>query len=162
VSGIVKIDLLLKTQTMEKNIKDYLHLYMGCKCHTPDGIMELSYVKDGSNWPVWFDEKCNEANSEILSNYGCCAKGYKYNQVKPILRPLSDMTEEEKNELLQVDREYTSANILPNIPLGRLLVLHYTERQAQITRYLLSKHFDLFGLIPAGLAIDATKQEVKQ
>lgn len=28
--------------------------------------------------------------------------------------------------------------------------------QHEVTRWLLSKHFDLFGLIPAGLAIDAT------
>jgi hypothetical protein len=142
VSGIVKIDLLLKTQTMEKNIKDYLHLYLGCKVRE---VMSLGY------------------DEYTLTKLGLAYHAiHQGNKIFPILRPLSDMTEEEKNELLQVDREYTSANILPNIPLGRLLVLHYTERQAQITRYLLSKHFDLFGLIPTGLAIDATKQEVKQ
>jgi hypothetical protein len=133
---------------MEKNIKDYLHLYKGCKCHTPDGIMEMSYVEDGSaNWPVWFGEKCNEANSEILSNDGCCAKGYKYNQVKPILRPLSDMTEEEENMYYSFYHNPFSKNVRQSILMD-----------SQAIHYLLSKYFDLFGLIEAGLAIDATKQ----
>jgi hypothetical protein len=169
---------------MEKNIKDYLHLYKGCKCHTPDGIMEMSYVEDGSaNWPVWFDEKCNEANSEILSNDGCCAKGYKYNQVKPILRPLSDMTEEEAKIYFGISesaevykknmyddhseflyrwedrrRKYNTSDGMAHSAVG---IAHNCEN-ADMTPtqflFLLSKHFDLFGLIEAGLAIDATKQ----
>jgi hypothetical protein len=66
---------------------------------------------------------------------------------KPILRPLSDITEEEKIEcvllfddqfILGQDGKYAwRATFFPSM-----------------FKYLLSKYFDLFGLIEAGLAID--------
>lgn len=63
--------------------------------------------------------------------------------VKPILRPLSDMTEEESNEVqCAVDKN----------GIG-----FYPTEHAEIVRYLLSLQFDLFGWIDAGLAIDKTK-----
>lgn len=55
---------------------------------------------------------------------------------KLILRPLSSMTQEEMTELK-----------------GNPLSCSFTPSQF---RYLLSKHFDVFDLIEAGLAIDAT------
>lgn len=66
---------------------------------------------------------------------------------KPILRPLSDMTEEEEMEVQYlVDIQGFGYDAL----IG-----------AKITQYLLSRHFDLFGWIEAGLAIDKTKLETK-
>lgn len=68
----------------------------------------------------------------------------KYDEITPILRPLSDMTEDEKNEVLRIcekDRRFKSS----------------VNYEAIRTRYLLSRHFDLFGWIDAGLAIDKTK-----
>ena len=63
--------------------------------------------------------------------------------VWPILRPLSDMTEEESNEVqYKVDK----------IGIG-----FYPKEHAEIVIYLTSLGFDIFGWIPAGLAIDKTK-----
>lgn len=56
--------------------------------------------------------------------------------IKPILRPLSDMNKEEKAR-------------------WRLMVNSY-QSYASTVKYFLDKHFDLFGLIESGLAIDAT------
>ena len=90
--------------------------------------------------------------------------------VKPILRPLSDMTLDEAafcakemfcDEAEAPDERLTDmAKIAirdnfggPHLASWRIGFL--------ITRYLMSKHFDLFGWIPAGLAIDKTKIETK-
>lgn len=58
------------------------------------------------------------------------------------------MTEEEKRHLQIISIEELFGN------LGSVLCL------ANDFRYLLSKHFDLFGLIEAGLAIDKTKEAI--
>ncbi len=59
---------------------------------------------------------------------------------KPILRPLSDMSKEEYGELMKQG--------VDNPDLGMaMLLLHAVQ-----IKWLLSKHFDLFGLIKAGLA----------
>lgn len=60
--------------------------------------------------------------------------------VKIILRPLSDMRDEEKFGKPGKSGEYPDKEIF----------------SFEHTRYLLSKHFDLFGLIEAGIAIDKT------
>lgn len=61
-------------------------------------------------------------------------------EIKPYLRPMSSMTEEELKEF-QKFRDIT--------PLDWLPVAH---------DWLLSKHFDVMGLIPKGLAIAVTKE----
>lgn len=64
--------------------------------------------------------------------------------LNPLLRPLSSMTEEEKIELFAL-RE-NEAQLFPAIITGL----------SECFRWLLSHHFDIFGLIDAGLAIDKT------
>lgn len=68
-------------------------------------------------------------------------------EVKPILRPLSDMTDEEINEYKVLKPEYTS------ITDKKTLI----KVDARSIKYLVSKHFDIFGWIEKGLAIDKTK-----
>ncbi len=98
------------------NIKDYLHLYLGC---------DMLDISDNSTYTL---------HPEML--YASIKDGD-----KPILRPLSDMTEDESEFV--ADAAWQGK---PTIYMN-----------AEITAYLLSKHFDLFGLIEAGLAIDKTK-----
>ncbi len=102
---------------MKKEIKDYLHLYLGCK--------------------VVFNEKLKAVITHKLLADNLVPK----EKLKPILRPLSDMTEDEDQEF-----EY--------IRYKKDLSIY--EGTAMQTAYLLSKNFDLFGLIESGLAIDAT------
>lgn len=107
-----------------------LALYLGCECQalTRTGTIDIvnsrgfCIVSDGVySW------------SELIRN------------VKPILRPLSDITEEEaNNEVWDTVPEYTDFSGL---------VAHVSPAW----RFLLSRHFDLFGWIDAGLAIDKTK-----
>ncbi len=58
---------------------------------------------------------------------------------KPILRPLSDLTKEEEKELLAIQQN----------PENEIYGENFGAMQ-----WFLSKHFDVFGLIEEGLAID--------
>jgi len=101
---------------MEKNLKDYLPFHLGC---------EMMYATHHEPQSKTYTLKI-ESLAEAL-HFGDI----------PILRPLSDMTEEEK------------------IESGKLYK-HLSPNYEQF-RWLLSKSFDLFGLIDAGLAIDKIK-----
>lgn len=106
-----------------KNIKDYLHLYLGCDC--------------------LYNERSALPNERFVLTIGNVFWAQSHtDEFKLILRPLSSMTEDEKDSLIQM-----YVNTPDNLA------------SAERVRYLLSKHFDLFGLIEAGLAIDATKTD---
>ena len=98
-----------------KDIKDYLHLYLGCEA--------MLTFKNGNI------EKVTITTLPVE----------KPERFKPILRPLSDMTAEEMLECSSLKTMGTLFQIM-----------------GETTKYLLSKHFDLFGLIEAGLALDKT------
>ena len=63
-------------------------------------------------------------------------------EFKPILRPLSDLTEEYVSKKTIEDYKFCSS-----IDITKCLTYHSLT-------YLLSLHFDVFGLIEKGLAID--------
>lgn len=84
-----------------------------------DGIL-LDFYEDGKHYQVYLSE------------------------VKPYLRPMSDMTEEEKKEFNKV--VYDSMNI-DNIPAS-----------VYVADWLYSKHLDVHGLIPKDLAIAVTEE----
>jgi hypothetical protein len=118
------------------NLKDYLHLYLGCK-----GIAKT--IAPFKTKLVAYNPTMDLREGVDLGN----AEQYKF---KPLLRPFSDLTDQERNELARIiepfDDEITGETL---------------QMMAAITHFLISKGFDLFGLIPAGLAIDKTKEAVK-
>lgn len=125
-----------------RDIKDYLHLYLGCEVYVfPDETLTNG----------WLETKRKEMPGLTyqyqltISNYNVVLDaGY-----KPILRPLSDMTDEEMDEVWH------------GIEPKNVLVMQYKnsgmERKVALcserTRYLLSRGFDLFNLIEEGLAV---------
>lgn len=128
---------------MEKKIEDYLPHYMGCLI-----------VREG----VTISSVLTHAQLAYISEFKI------WNEIKPILRPLSDMTEEEKlefQELCHLEKESlgcitVSWDVLTEkIELGTAHLTNVFQWTIGV-KYLLSKHFDLFGLIEAGLAIDKT------
>ncbi|MEO7044702.1 MAG: hypothetical protein ABI091_05295 [Ferruginibacter sp.] len=126
---------------MKKELKDYLHLYLNSSISVfifPDeSITDGHLDKYRKDYP-------NGIYNPLLTfnNY----KQFLNDGYKPILRPLSDMTDDEDCERLNFYYDYDNAKYLDK-----------TIIEAEVTKYLLSKHFDIFGLIEAGLAIDATK-----
>ncbi len=91
--------------------------------------------------------------------------------IKPILRPLSDFTEEEKKYISDIaDRVnyrcfkdvFEGKRVIglswdKSSSLGFLLNAPAGFGVAEIQKYLIQKHFDIFNWIEKGLAIDKTK-----
>lgn len=137
--------------TTEKKIADYLHFYPKAPIliYEP-GIEPVSHYLEGIDWCL------GKAIAERVN--------YDPSWIKPILRPLSDITEEEKAEFIEI------CGIEPEdmACLVRSRDEFFSEHEtsfgtAHLTniaqwavgvKYLLSKHFDLFQLIESGLAID--------
>lgn len=146
-------------------LKDYLHYYMGCKVITADDNEQANLVG------------VSDDNAHLVhdgtGSYGTCD----ISGVKPILRRLEDMTEEDLKEMITklslIDlsncefefeqfwvnaiRKGVVVDCLSIEMNGQIDMMHYTHAtnpQAEAFHYLLSKGFDLFGLIDAGLAVD--------
>jgi len=129
---------------MKKEIKDYLHFYLGCQCLCFDernpGEQDIGVlIEVGKSHAVINPEKGKNDIEGILSEF------------KPILRRMKDITGDEVLELHHLSVEDNSKD-------GMSLKSYYSSEPLFLEPvqfyFLLSKHFDLFGLIDAGLAID--------
>lgn len=150
---------------MESHLKDILHLYLGCEC---------DLTKD-DNFHFPHSVKLDAA---LLGNFLLLPESYR---VKPLLRPLSCMSEEEcitlvklsegeqygdnlhkriyncyKNTRWQTVVSWGETAREKNIPANKT---HFSP--AEFT-YLLSIGIDLFNLIENGFAIDKTSHNGKQ
>lgn len=153
-----------------------LALYLGCECrlfNIINGVLE--YERDGTLCGIRPQSiHQNRVLVNVKSEHGRIMElAYLYCEVKPILRPLSDMTEEEAREIYFLrngcafdPRPYYwpegHADISALNDLREDVELYQEDLkfcigETDVWRYLLSKHFDLFGWIPAGLALDKTK-----
>lgn len=163
---------------MEKNIKDYLHLYIGCDVLRPDGrtILKLYGIQGALAIHA-------EGSELTYSSLHAC---------KPILRMLSDMTQQEATLIAEMiyesiygsreaglefvnmvepesddsagfifeDGERDRIGLTIEVTRGIEFSVNGTKvmvRQFDLLPNLLSCGFDLFGLIESGLAIDKTK-----
>ena len=129
-----------------KEIKDYLPFYLGCQAKVIFARNEAApeigeLIEVGKNMAFVENDK--------HEYYECMPY-----EVKPILRPLCDMTGE---ELIQYGKiEVPEMNVRFDLKGIREVAMH-AYYEPETFRWLLSKSFDLFGLIEAGLAIDKTK-----
>lgn len=116
---------------MSKEIKDYLHLYLGAEClaNVPNIEVKQRLIIDG----------------DLIGYEG---ENY-FTNIQPLLRKLSDMTGKERSLYLSY---WDNVEVFSSSRVEAA-----TKRDAEATRYLLFKHFDLFNLIPEGLAIDKNK-----
>jgi hypothetical protein len=113
-----------------KKIEDYLHYYLGCEC------MEAIIVPGQAS--VF---QRGEISIRTVFNI----RGHQLSIVKPILRPLSDISDE---NYAYMAIEFTCLDANRN--------LAGAEREAIKMHYFISQGFDVFGLIKEGLAIDKT------
>lgn len=144
-----------------KNLAPYLPY--GIKFQTPYGILELTNISVLDRYKVWFEaNNSKDINYKILRENHCIGKGFYLKTVKPILRPMSDFDNPNKHngdfysfmselnsELpydYQIDRDLDF-----NIEHPRYVACKYA---LEVYDFLFKNHFDVFGLIDAGLAID--------
>ena len=81
----------------------------------------------------------------VYSFCDCCP-------MKPYLFPLSSMTEEQKQEYTYIVN-YISPDDTENWKEGEFI---YVEQFSQLMHFYHINHLDYMGLIPMGLAVDAT------
>jgi hypothetical protein len=123
---------------MEKKISDYLHLYLGCDLYTGTGKVKLVAVQKEAI-------PCCEFRIIVLNGNVT----HEAKNVKLLLRRLSSMSEKELQECGNMVYDFSDDPELNN----------HKPQDFEICapeqfHYLLSKGFDLFGLIDSGLAID--------
>jgi hypothetical protein len=117
---------------MEIKFKDVAHLYMGCKIQTPEGIIGT------------IDELSPKSKKEQVAAYDMVCSYLSFGEFKPILRPLSDMTQDESNQITKC-----SAKIQQD-GSGAM------QAMGEAVRIALSLRLDLFGFIESEEATDAT------
>jgi hypothetical protein len=165
---------------MEKDIKDYLHLYLGCECM----IGDLSWKPETNLYGLapGIDVNYGKPIRTVIDPHVLSVFSHK---TTPILRKLDSMTEEEMKELYKLvfKREFTGDNISRRDQgkkedrwvlwsgLERLFIysdgdvggdcdLNYVRvHTPTVLAWQLLKSFDLFNLIPEGLAIDKNKKD---
>lgn len=139
---------------MKKQLKDYAHLYLGCEviCINEDeelseweihkgAIGKLTLVNIGNMQIQSFDDNESwEIGVEFENSH--CADWFSNGNFKLLLRSLSDWSIEEQEEYKQIKKDH-----IPTLGGDQKLYAKYTA-------HLLSKGFDLFGLIEDGLALD--------
>jgi hypothetical protein len=154
---------------MEKKLQNYLYLYLGCdvlvdgkdigkligyetRGFGTDDFMILYTVQlseKEDDWTVYNDDE-------------------KMQRIKPFLRPLSDIQKEEVADLMRVDGFIVKGNFsysffqiefkdLYEVTHFKHLYIHQLDPNQFL--FLLSKGFDLLGMIEAGFAMDKAKIE---
>lgn len=105
-----------------------------------------TYYKSLEPNPIWLLD-LNAQSVRLFADEGYQSIEY----IKPYLFPLSSMTEEQKVEFdkaAELDMEYTITQIKNDS-------LIWTSGLNRFN-WLLKNHFDIYGLIPKDLALDAT------
>jgi len=148
-------------------------LYLGCEVEYPDTDgkrvrARFTGFSRADGIETTYKRKRNGVIGDLLS---WKSNGYHDSNalhLKPILRPLNDMTLDELKDFLSIvntpeeikqipDEEFSDA--LKEIHEDGLEAFNIDSdnvpaiKVSEAFRYLLSKHFDLFGLIEEGLAI---------
>ena len=130
----------------EKKIEDYTHLYIGCEVFGTysDQSGSKGYLSGVTNGGTeceiqfFLEDGINVEEDPVWNDV---------KEIKLILRPLSDMTIEECG-YCKIPPHWSNEDLHE--------LIDEEAWTCEQVRYMLSKHFDLFGLIEAGLAIDKT------
>lgn len=120
-----------------KQLGDYINFYhnaqfLDLKAEPDDNIIKLDSI---TSYSTAYDKNGNDIP---------------FSELKPILRPLSDMTEDEKKEMMQQKHKYDTGNAMS----------HAVTDHAYRVKWAIEKDFDLFGLIDAGIAIDKSSMTI--
>ena len=140
----------MKQEEKELLLKDLCaRLPYGVKINLHNAVFEVCFIEKEDSSNVYVGLKENDKNTSQQTNLS---------NVKPYLRPMSSMTEEEENDLKKItwqfhfDRKFNSLWVGAADDGGCML-----SEMTQIITYLISHHFDYCGLIENGLALEAPK-----
>lgn len=154
---------------MEKKLSDYLHLYLGVDCVHPCDAAPFKFIGiNEKGKPVLNGDWSGGTHPQTAGLSWC-----EWEDFKPLLRSLSSMTEEEKIILLALNMPngWQPGHLIEtnedDIAAMRIFDMNGNYKSLYIPKnkvspnnflWLIKNSFDLFDLIPSGLAIDSTTQ----
>lgn len=125
-------------------------LFKDLSARLPYGIICKCYHTEFDEWDGKpFIAIYNDTLKNIDVNGFFLLGGFSYeiDEIKPYLRPMSSMTEDERKEY----------ELLANRCITNSVGFIHFEAQ-ELINWLLKNHFDFCGLIPKGLAIEVTEE----
>lgn len=175
--------LNFKNIKMKKKIEDYLPLYLGCRIKSKGGKFGdlVSVSTDGTSIVVYDKDKIDDPrglciNSDWLllvlrplsdmkiEEGAWCLKETYFSHVD---YPISDFKlefvgQQNKNPRISIDNDWYKWDLTFGNSNGSIWNTNdtlpcNTKIKATVFTFLLSKHFDLFGLIESGLAVNAAE-----
>ena len=123
-------------------LKDVIHHHLGCVIQTPEGFGRFLAMYAECPEPV----VCADT---VKSDW-------EVDDVKPVLRQIKNITPEKFKDIWNI-ATVNLASLSEEIDAVRKWE---TEKRAHTTAYLLQHHYDVFGLIERGLAVDVATLEV--
>lgn len=102
-----------------------------------------------------YDYSGTMKNEELNAFYINSTYNIEYRKLRPYLRPMSSMTEVEKNEFVQICPSIVDVNTIYGFDCNDF------EQFSMVEDFLLSHHFDYRGLIEKGLALEAPEDMYK-
>lgn len=146
---------------MEKKLQDYIHFYIGQPC-VNSWFAETHDMYD-NGWILAGVDKISTKPYKLENS-----DDFSWSQeVKPLLRPLSAVTDEEAQEAAEILGGASHISKEGQIRQFKELIERIYNMQTNIpgmrwirlTVFLLSRGFDLFDLIESGLALDKIKRK---
>jgi len=156
----IKIEIM---KSELKHLSGYLPYEL--KFKTPLGILVLNLISTKKP-ELWFKfgfnskDKSEEFNYQTVKPINYIGKGYNPSEVKPIFHPISDLLKHcDDLGLVPIDFinkeynwDYVKNNMRDIIKNNDYSLMEFLPKI--VTNKLQEWHFDIYGLIPAGLAID--------
>lgn len=127
-------------------LKDYAPYYLGCE------VMITGTGNTGRLTTISILGNMQQRFS-VLIGATSIERSFNFETDKLVLRPLSTMTDEELQKCGNMNYDFSDDPELNNHKWEYFTLLLSVEQ----FHYLLLRHFDLFGLVDAGLATDKTK-----
>lgn len=118
----------------------------------PYGVILNNPDPYGGNWDELISIDVTTDTVMLLYN----VRTYNIEDIKPYLRPMSSMTEEEKSYVQQC------IDIVEAENYGDSYSPAAWEAMSDFTNYCYERHLDLHGLIPKGLALNAPEGMYKE
>lgn len=145
-----------------KELKDYLHLYLGCEVEYNGEIWKLKSVEIGIN-----GNRCGKLTRKREERQTYDIENYELrNGVIPFKLILFDILKIGYDEYKEVDNlegNADTSNYKPGVmSLPQNVRRYFITSSAVKTIEAAKRRWDLFGLIEAGLAIDATRYADKR
>ena len=139
------------------------YLPYGLKFRARGEVWEITSINTLDEFPIWahnyWDEEKLVYYPSINRKGNFQGKGYRLSKIKPILRPLSDLKKGDLDYLINTH----STDWFSDTDIERMIHIYLSNNNLHLfieflpnglVQWLIEKHFDIFGLIDQGLAID--------